>query len=47
MIDLIIPYYNNPEGLIQTLNSINTNVFKITIVDDGSNDYLPPQLMAA
>ena len=36
MIDLIIPYYNNPEGLARTLDSINKNVFYVTIVDDHS-----------
>ena len=41
MIDLIIPYYNNPKGLITTLDSINTNIFYITIIDDGSDDYIP------
>jgi glycosyltransferase involved in cell wall biosynthesis len=38
MIDLIIPYYNNPEGLARTLNSINSEVFKVTIVDDCSTN---------
>lgn len=37
MIDLIIPYYNNPQGLERTLNSINRNIFYITIIDDSSN----------
>ena len=41
MIDLIIPYYNNPDGLIQTLNSINKNIFYVTIIDDGSDLYIP------
>lgn len=36
MIDLIIPYYNNPEGLIQTLNSVNKDIFYTTVVDDAS-----------
>ena len=36
MIDLIIPYYNNPEGLRRTLDSINHNIFYITIIDDNS-----------
>ena len=38
MIDLIIPYYNNRIGLLNTLKSINTNIFKITIVDDHSTE---------
>lgn len=37
MIDLIIPYYNNPEGLARTLDSINTDVFYVTVIDDHSN----------
>jgi len=37
MIDLIIPYYNNLEGLATTLASINYDIFDVTIVDDGSN----------
>lgn len=37
MIDLIIPYYNNPEGLKHTLDSINENIFYITIIDDNSD----------
>lgn len=37
MVDLIIPYYNNPDGLLTTLNSIEDDVFTITIIDDGSN----------
>lgn len=36
MIDLIIPYYNNPKGLLKTLDSIDTNIFQVTVVDDGS-----------
>lgn len=36
MIDLIIPYYNNPNGLRRTLSSINTKIFHIVVVDDGS-----------
>ena len=47
MIDLIIPYYNNPQGIMDTLNSINFNIFNVTIVDDGSNNYLPPTLFGA
>ena len=41
MIDLIIPYYNNPEGLLQTLDSINRDIFYVTIIDDGSTLYIP------
>lgn len=41
MIDLIIPYYNNPEGLARTLESINKEVFHITVVDDNSLIYMP------
>lgn len=37
MIDLIIPYYNNPDGLKRTLASIDKNIFNITIIDDHSN----------
>ena len=40
MIDLIIPYYNNRIGLLNTINSINTDIFQITIVDDHSTE--PP-----
>ena len=47
MIDLIIPYYNNPQGIMDTLKSINFNIFTVTIVDDGSNNYLPPTLFGA
>lgn len=47
MIDLIIPYYNNPRGIINTLNSISFNIFNVTIVDDGSTNYLPPTLFGA
>lgn len=38
MIDLIIPYYNNRIGLLNTLKSVNTDIFKITIVDDHSTE---------
>ena len=41
MIDLIIPYYNNPEGLKRTLDSINTDVFYVTLIDDNSTIYAP------
>lgn len=44
MIDLIIPYYNNPEGLIRTLESINTDIFYITIIDDHSSIHMSPIL---
>lgn len=37
MIDLIIPYYNNSSGLKQTLASITSDLFYITIVDDSSS----------
>ena len=40
MIDLIIPYYNNRIGLLNTLKSINQNIFKVTIIDDHSTE--PP-----
>lgn len=46
MIDLIIPYYNNPEGLARTLASINRNVFYVTIVDDSSSIYMPRNIDA-
>lgn len=36
MIDLIIPYYNNPEGLLRTLESVNTDIFYVTVIDDCS-----------
>ena len=38
MIDLIIPYYKNYEGLLRTLESINYNIFKVTIIEDGCNE---------
>ena len=38
MIDLIIPYYNNRIGLLNTLKSINTDIFKVTIIDDHSTE---------
>lgn len=41
MIDLIIPYYKNYEGLLRTLESINYNVFKVTVVEDGCNEIFP------
>ena len=41
MIDLIIPYYNNPQGLLQSLDSIDNKLFYITIIDDGSDLYIP------
>ena len=40
MIDLIIPYYNNPEGLKRTLDSINQNIFYVTIIDDSSDQLI-------
>ena len=40
MIDLIIPYYNNREGLHNTLQSILfPNLFYITLIDDHSTEY--------
>lgn len=41
MIDLIIPYYNNPEGLKRTLDSVNREIFYVTVVDDSSSIYVP------
>ena len=38
MIDLIIPYYKNKQGLINTLNSINFDIFEVTVVDDASEE---------
>ena len=38
MIDLIIPYYNNRIGLLNTLKSVNQSIFKVTIVDDHSTE---------
>ena len=38
LIDLIIPYYNNRIGLLNTLKSINTDIFKITVIDDHSTE---------
>jgi len=35
-LDIIIPYYNNVNGLRETLNSINYNMATITVVDDCS-----------
>ena len=40
MIDLIIPYYNNKNGLVTTLQSILfPDMFYITVVDDCSTEY--------
>ena len=39
MIDLIIPYYNNPIGLYNTIQSIDDKYFNIVIVDDHSTNY--------
>ena len=44
MIDLIIPYYNNPEGFTRTIDSINNDIFYITVVDDNSSIYMPTNL---
>ena len=42
MIDLIIPYYNNPDGLTRTLESIVCpELFYITVVDDCSDVHMP------
>ena len=41
MIDLIIPYDNNPEGLKRTLESIAPDIFDIHIIDDHSDYSLP------
>lgn len=38
MIDLIIPYYNNRIGLLNTLRSVNQSIFKVIIVDDHSTE---------
>ena len=38
MIDLIIPYYNNRIGLLNTLKSVNQSIFKIIIIDDHSTE---------
>jgi len=38
MIDLIIPHYNNQEGLLRTLASVDTTVFKPLVVDDKSDE---------
>lgn len=46
MIDLIIPYYNNPEGLQRTLDSINRDIFYVTIVDDCSTIPTPCLIQA-
>lgn len=35
-LDIIIPYYNNPEGLRATLRSVDYNLATITVVDDCS-----------
>ena len=41
MIDLIIPHYNNPSGLQRTLDSINRDIFYVTVIDDCSDIYIP------
>ena len=38
MIDLIIPVYNNRVGLHRTLQSVNFDVFDVTIIDDCSTE---------
>lgn len=43
MIDLIIPYYNNIRGLVDTLKSIDYSIFNVIVIDDGSKiPILPP-----
>lgn len=49
IIDVIIPVYNNEEGLIRCLNSLDNQIldkslFKVVIVDDGSKPQLKPEL---
>lgn len=43
MIDVIIPAYNSQDTIIRTLSSIamqlNRNRLKVTIVNDGGNNY--------
>lgn len=46
MIDLIIPHYNNRKGLMHTLASIDTDIFEILIIDDGSDEDEIPILPA-
>ena len=46
LIDLIIPYYNNPEGLKNTIDSVNRDIFRITIVDDHSDEPIPNSIEA-
>lgn len=38
MIDLIIPYYKNKIGLKNTLDSIDFNIFEVTVIDDASEE---------
>lgn len=43
MIDLIIPYYNNPNELWETLKSIDMKLFNVYVIDDASPiAILPP-----
>lgn len=46
---LLIPHFNNPEGLITSLKSINypTDKFEVLIVDDGSKTPLNEQSLRA
>lgn len=44
MIDLIIPHYNNQEGLLRTIQSVDHNIFNILIIDDHSDE--TPQVPA-
>ena len=48
-IDIIIPVYNNQEGLIRCLNSIDNQTldrswFKVIIVDDGSTEKVSEEI---
>ncbi|MDB4208829.1 glycosyltransferase family 2 protein [Amylibacter sp.] len=49
VIDVIVPVYNNAEGLIRCVNSldnqsIDRDLFKVVIVDDGSNEEIDTAL---
>ena len=44
MIDLIIPVYNNYQGLLRTLSSINLDIFSVTVVDDCSKEAIVTDL---
>ena len=46
MIDLIIPYYNNPDGLLMTLQSILfPEMFYTTVIDDHSTIF--PKILSS